>query len=148
MSTLNTLIDYFETFADNHLQIKSFDYESIDVVDTKESKINGTRLFMTWRPSFWRNGIPTLSFSFFIMDRVDLETTNLRDVQSDSLSIAHDLLSDINNSDPETWTATLKDSGTSVELFKEKFSSMYAGCIVDVDIVLPQGLDSCSIPNE
>ena len=147
MSTLNTLVNYFETFADNHLQIKSFDYGHITKVDTDSDKIDGVLLFMTWRPSFWVNGIPTLSFSFWIMDRVDIEQDNMQEVQSDCLSITHDLLSDVNDSD-ETWTTTLKTGGTSVELFKEKFSSMYAGCIVDIDIKLPQGLDSCSIPNE
>ena len=147
MSTLKTLVDYFETFADNHLQINSFDYGHITKVDTNSSKINGVLMFMTWRPSFWTNGIPTISFSFWIMDRVDIEQSNLIDVQSDCLSIAHDLLSDVNNTD-ETWVTTLKNSGTSIEIFEERFSSMYGGCIVDIDIKLPKGLDSCAIPNE
>lgn len=146
MNTLNEIVQYFNDFADSHKQIKSFRYDNAQEIDSSADEIDGVILWMTWRPSFWTNAVPTMSFSFFIMDRVDVETNNFQEVQSDTLSIATDLLSEINNSSEAFGLA--KNTGIPVEPFKERFSSMYAGCIIDIDINLPNGLDSCQVPNE
>ena len=143
MITLNNVIKWFEDWADNHLQIQTFEYNSLDEIDTRIVDMNGTIMWMSWKPSFFQK-IPILSYSIYIMDRVDIEKSNLVEVQSDSLCISQDLIAGISDSD-EAWNVDI-DRGIAVELFKEKFSSMYAGCVIDIDIRVPNTLDNCQVP--
>jgi hypothetical protein len=145
--TLNQVLQRIKTLATAHKQIKNFYYGN--VVDFLAAK---TTLY----PSCFLQDLPgtidpagkqlTINFRMFLLDLVQVSADtkqNEQDVQSDTLSIAMDLIAQIDYSGYADWKI---GSGIPTQFVQEEMDDMVAGITVDISIITPWDKNVCAVP--
>jgi len=90
----------------------------------------------------------TLNYRLFLMDLVHVSEDskqNEQDVQSDMVSIAMDLLAQMNNGAYSDWIVS---ADNNLQLVVENDNDMHAGCIVDISIRIMYQQNICQIPTD
>jgi len=83
----------------------------------------------------------------FFADLVNVSAdakTNLDDVQSDMLSVAMDVLAQMNFPSFDDWKIS---TDASLQLFDESENDLYAGCYIDVSIRIMFSQNVCQVPS-
>jgi len=89
----------------------------------------------------------TLNYRMFFADLVNVSAdakTNLDDVQSDMLSVAMDILAQMNFPSFDDWKIS---TDASLQLFDESENDLYAGCYIDISIRIMFSQNVCQVPS-
>lgn len=147
--TLNQTINRIQTISEAHLQVASFQKGIVQDFLTDQTtrypavflQDNGGRVSLTGHAT-------TLNYRMFIMDLVHVSQDskdNEQDVQSDMVSIAQDILAQMNNPNYTDWAIS---TDNALQLVIENDNDLHAGCIIDFSIRIMFEQDRCKIPSD
>lgn len=144
MITYNNIVSAIKDFFDRHLQVKQFmcldnyDEEALENVYVtallvpQQSAINGSQM--------------TLNFNLFVVDLLNSDGSNKKDVYSDTLEIIRDFIAYFTGSPCIDFTI---GESTTVSPINEKFvDDIVCGWVLTFGVDLQFSLDSCNIPLE
>jgi hypothetical protein len=89
----------------------------------------------------------SLNYTLYFLDLVHIlsdEKANEDDVQSDMVSIAQDVLTQMNNGNYDDWKVS---SDNSFRLVVEEDNDLIAGCVLDITIDVPFTQNVCAVPS-
>lgn len=145
--TLNQVVKRIQTLALDHKQIKNFYRGEVTdfLIDKK------TRYASCFLQDSTGNIDPAqkgtvLNFRLFLLDLVHVSEDakdNELDVLSDMLSIAEDLVAEMDDSVYQEW----KIGSCPVTFVKEHLDDMVAGVVIDLSITKLYIKDTCAVPN-
>jgi hypothetical protein len=140
--TLNQIVSEFKEIANQHRQINNFTVGTIEDFAT-----SGTTNYPAWWVSYQTNGFEdrreSFSFSFWIVDRVKKDRSNLIEVHSDTKQIAMDVIAQLNDA-AYKWSI---DKNISLSAIYEPFhEDEIAGWTFDITIGQAFTKDVCQIP--
>lgn len=140
--TLGQIIDQFEEIADQHRQINNFTVGTADDFAT-----SGTTQYPAWWVTYESMPLSerqeSFTFTFFVVDRVKKDRSNLVTVHSDTKQICRDIVTQIR--DPYYEWVSSKD--ISLEAIYEPFhEDELAGWSFTITIGQPFLNDKCEIP--
>jgi hypothetical protein len=141
--TLNELVAQIQKIGDDHKIIETtYNGVAIDLLSDREV----TYPAFTFDISVGRISGPSLTWdvNMFFFDRVQQGGGNEREVQSDQVQIAQDVLASMRY--PGNGF-TVGDTFT-VNLFTESTPELLAGCNMTLSIELPAASDRCVIPTD
>lgn len=144
--TLNQVITRIKTLALEHKQLRNF-YRG-DVTDflTDKTTRYASCFLQDGTGSIDPSGKATgLNFRLFLLDLVNVSENakdNELEVMSDMLSIAEDLIAEMDHSDFYDW----KLGQCPIAFVKEQLDDMVAGVVVDLSITKMFIKDVCAIP--
>lgn len=148
--TLKQVIKRIETICTSHRQVRNFYSGLVSDFVTDHTTLYpsvfcedgaGT---VTLRPS----GMLVLNYKLYFLDLVNVSAdskTNEVEVQSDQLSVALDILTQINYGEYGDWKVS---SENTLELKVEESTDMLAGVAVDITISTPFKQDVCAVPSD
>lgn len=139
--TLNQVLGQLKKFADDHQQINDFEQGPTDRFNVRETKYPA--MWVTVNPSTYAANSLQYRFSFIFYDLIFDDYSNELEVQSDTLSIAMDLVAHLNNN-LELDFYIFGDP--SINFFTERGTDLTAGVILDLTIKDPRPTDRCAIP--
>lgn len=144
MITYNIIVHSIEDFFNRHLQVKQFlcldnyDEEALEniyvtaLLVPQQSSINGSQM--------------TLNFNLFIVDLLNADGSNKKDVYSDTLDIIRDFVAYFTGSPCIEFTI---NESTTLTPINEKFADdIVCGWVLTFGIDLPFSLNTCNIPFE
>jgi hypothetical protein len=147
--TLNQVIKRIEQLALGHKQVRTFRKGLVgDLFDDKTAKYPAVCLQDVSGNISLGGHISTLSYRMFFADLANVSAdtkTNEQDVQSDMVSIAMDLLAQMNNGNYDDWKIS---SDNTLGLFAENENDMQAGCVVDFTVSFMYAQNICQIPTD
>ena len=143
MLTLNQVIKSLNDIADNHLQINSFQYDTIDNIATSGT-IYYPMMMALLKPATVVDLKLNLSFTLIFCDLVHKGQTNAQEVESDMLSIALDVIHQL-QLPSYGWSFDVK--APRLEPFRDRFDDEVTGWALDITLGIPKDMDRCSIPN-
>jgi hypothetical protein len=151
--------DYKQILADfaqicyHHEQIRSFGFGDIeqitnDIIDKKEPKY--IRAYVVPGDSIFNQNHIHYDFSFIVMDKVEDDLSNLKDVLSDTLQIVEDfwtvlIQSYYPGSGEFSWYIN-PDQNPEVVPFTEKYETILGGWTLNFSVSMPFDYDSCTPP--
>lgn len=145
--TLNQAIRRIRTLAEAHNQVRTFARGLVsDFLADKTTAYPAIFLQNAGGSISLGRRMCELKFRMFFVDLVHVSEDskeNEIDVQSDMVSVAMDLLTQMNNGNYNDWKTS---SENSLQLFVETDSDMYAGCYIDFAISFPYKQNVCEIP--
>lgn len=158
MISYNNIVARFEKFVENHHILREFSHGSPEDLDqTKEPEYPLLHLVLT-NVSYPDRSIDSLgtsktySLTLFILslppDKID-KTSYQKEVISDSIKIAEDVIADVING-----FNIFKDShqyylsGVSLEPMEEETKNTLAGVMMTLDLTVPYTYDACDLPLE
>lgn len=143
----------FSSIAYHHEQIKSFGFGDLsqctnDLQTKQEPKY--TRMYMVPGDSLFNQNHIHYKFSIIIMDRVDNDLKNLKDVMSDTLEIAKDIWTILYQSYTAeqgnfTWYFQ-PDENPDIVPFTERFETILGGWTMNISVMMPFDYNSCTPP--
>lgn len=147
--TLNNVIQRIKSLALGHKQVRSF-YQGLvtDFLTDKTTKYPAVFLQDNGGSISLSGHATTLSYRLFLMDLVHVSEEskqNEQDVQSDMVSIAMDLLAQMNNGQYSDWIIS---ADNNLQLVVENDGDMHAGCILDISIRIMFEQNICQIPTD
>lgn len=140
--TLNQLVAKIKSIGDGHKMIATtFNGSAIDALDTEL-----TYPVMTFTTDVARVNGQTITFdvSMFFFDRLMQGNDNEREVQSDQLEIAKDIISQLRNQNEEF---LLLDAVT-LNFFTDSTPELLAGVNAVIQLELPFQSDRCQVPTD
>jgi hypothetical protein len=145
--TLNQIVKRIETLALGHKQVRTFKKGFVtDFFADKSVQYPAVCLqFVSGNISLGSHQ-SSLSYRMFLADlsHVSEDTsTNEQDVQSDMLSVAMDLLAQMNHGNYDDWKISADNNLT---LFAENENDLQAGCIIDFTVSFMFSQNVCQIP--
>lgn len=147
--TLNQVIKRIKELSLGHRQVRSFRKGLVgDLFADKTAKYPAVCL-QDLGGSISLNGrATTLNFRLFFLDLVHVSQDakdNEQDVHSDMVSIAMDLLAQMNNGNYDDWRVS---SDNSLQLVSEAENDMQAGCVVDISVSIMYEQNICQVPTD
>lgn len=147
--TLNSIVRRIQTIALAHNQVRSWKYGlATDFFTDHTTKYPAVCLQDNGGVISTSRHQATINFRMFILDlpHVAHETKdNELDVLSDTLSIALDLIAQINNGNYTDWKL---DGDDSVQFVVENEGDMNAGVVVDLAISFVYTQNVCAVPSD
>lgn len=147
--TLNAIIYRLKQITLAHKQLRNFYYGITGDEDTDKT-LRYPSAFLFDSPGSYEVSGKTLTVGFKL-DLCDLvhvsekSKQNEQDVISDMLSIAGDLLAELNHSSYTDWKVSLSNT---IDTFRENRGDMVAGVTLSFSVSVPYGLDTCAVPTE
>ena len=136
-----------------HNQIKSFGYGDLNQLtmdnDTKQQPYF-VRMYVVPGPVTLNQNRLDYNFQIIIMDQINEDLSNQRDVMSDTLEICKDLFTILYQSYTSQWGGFSIDYeplwGPSVTPFLERFETVLGGWTMNLTIEQPFDYNRCVIP--
>lgn len=145
--TLNQALRRIRTLAEAHSQVRTFARGLIsDFLTDKTTAYPAIFLQNAGGTISLGRSMCALKFRMFFVDMVHVSEDskeNETDVQSDMISVAMDLLTQMNNGNYNDWRISSEDS---LQLIAETDGDMYAGCFIDFTISFPYKQNVCEVP--
>ena len=141
--TLNELIAQIQEIGDDHKIIETtYNGVAIDLLSEQEVKYPA----FTFDISVGRVAGPSLIWevNMFFFDRLQQGRENEREVQSDQVQIAQDILASLRY----PGNGFTVGDNFSINLFTESTPELLAGCNMTLFIELPAVSDRCVIPTD
>lgn len=141
--TLNELIEDIKKIGDDHQMIETvYNGPVMNVMDERELKYP----VMTFDTVTARMGVGSMAydFQFFFFDRLQQGNDNEREVQSDQVEIAKDIVAQL-RFPGFAWTVA---DPVAVNLFTDSTPELLAGCQLTITIDLPNAADRCQVPTD
>jgi hypothetical protein len=147
--TLNNILNRIRQIALSHKQVRNF-YKGLvtDFLTDKTTRYPSVFLQDNGGLISTSGHATTLNFRMYILDLVHVsEETKLNeyDVLSDMLSIAMDIVTQMNAGDYQDWRLS---ADNNVQLVTEYDNDMVAGCVIDFQIAIMFRQDLCQIPSD
>jgi hypothetical protein len=147
--TLNQVIQRIRNLSLGHKQVRTFKKGLVsDFLADKTTKYPAVFLQDLGGSISLTGHATTLLYKFFIMDLVHVsEDTkdNEQDVHSDMVSIAMDLLAQMNNSLYHDWRIS---PDNNLQLVVENDGDMFAGVVVDFSVRIMYEQNICVVPTD
>ena|SRR6185503_3382518 len=145
--TLNQVINRIKTLALSHKQVRNF-YQGLvsDFLTDKTTNYPSVFLQENGGKISTVGHATTLNYRIFLLDLVNVsENSNLntQDVQSDMISVAMDLVAQMNQGLFDDWALS---TDNNLQLVYEDENDVVAGVILDFSIRIPFTQDLCQIP--
>jgi len=137
------VLSEFETFADLHLQIKSYGFGDIeqltnDIITKKEPEY--PRMYVLPDSTHIQTGHIHIGWKVFFVDKLNNDISNQADVLSDTLELVKDFFAKLYLSDFEAgWEA-------SVDPYYEKTETILSGWIINFHFIQKANFDRCVLP--
>jgi hypothetical protein len=153
MTNYYQILQDFKGIAYHHPQINSFGVGDITQItmdiDTKQEP-RYTKMYVVPGQTVLNQNVLTYQFSIIILDRIDDDYSNQRDVMSDTLEIAKDVFTILYQS----YTAQYGDFtlyyepawGPNVTPFLERFETILGGWTLNITINQPFDYNTCVLP--
>jgi len=152
INTLNQLVKTFQDVATNHNQINDFGFGDIWEAG-KSRKLKYVCLWLNCisvTPNLSANNnysTTTFRFRVFLMDLVNKSNDNDTEVLSDTVQIAQDILTELNdNSYYGDQGMVLTTTNVAITLFREKLEDELNGCWFDIDVTIPYNYCYTALP--
>lgn len=145
---LINLIDLFQHFTENHLQLKRF---GCGTVPQLERVIATSPEFpMMWSTltdiSYQSENLKTFNFNFMVMDLLKEDESNQNDIWNDSILVLEDLIKFLQYNTSDYYRVNF-DSSLAITPFTEKSTEVVAGAVLKVTIEVDfDGQNACGIP--
>lgn len=147
--TLNQVIKRIESLSLGHKQVRTFKKGLVsDFLADKTTKYPAVFLQDFGGTISLTGHATTLNYKLFIIDLVHVsEDTkdNEQDVHSDMVSVAMDLLAQMNNSLYDDWRIS---PDNNLQLVVETDGDMYAGVVIDFSVRIMYEQNICVIPTD
>jgi hypothetical protein len=147
--TLNQIVALIRKLALGHKQVRAFRKGLVtDFFADKKAKYPAVCLQDISGNISLGGHASGLSYRMFIADLVNVSAgtkLNEEDVQSDMVSIAMDLLAQMNNGNYDDWKIS---ADNALGLFSENEGDMQAGCVIDFTISFPYTQNVCQVPTD
>ncbi len=137
------IIEDLEDFANNHEQINSYGYGDItqltmDIETEKEPRY--TRMYVIPGDVVLAQNELITNFQILVVDRLNNDYSNQRDVLSDTLEITKDIMATFYLSEYETvWPS-------SVEPILEEYETILCGWVMNIQLTQPFDYNRCVLP--
>jgi hypothetical protein len=145
--TLNQVIKRIETLALAHKQVRSFKKGLVtDFFADKGVQYPAVCLQEVSGNISLSGRAASLSYRMFLADLIHVSEdtkSNEQDVQSDMVSVAMDLLAQMNHGQYDDWKISADNNLT---LFTENENDLQAGCIIDFTVSFIYTQNVCQIP--
>jgi hypothetical protein len=147
--TLNNVINRIKSLALGHKQIRNF-YQGLvgDFLTDKTTRYASVFLQDNGGSVSLSGHATTLSYRMFLLDLVHVSEDskqNEQDVQSDMVSIAQDLLAQMNNPQFNDWKIS---TDNNLQLVVENDNDLVAGCIIDFSVRIMYEQNICQVPTD
>lgn len=147
--TFNNVISRIMAIALAHKQVRNF-YSGLvqDFTTDHTTRYPSVFLERTGGNISTDGAATTLRFRMHIMDLVHVSQDskqNELDVQSDMISIAMDIIAQMNSGNYQDWRLSIENN---LELVVEESGDMYAGVIIDFSLRIIFTQDLCQIPSD
>jgi hypothetical protein len=147
--TLNQVVKRIETLALGHKQVRAFRKGLVtDFFADKTTQYPAVCLQDVNGSISLSGHASSLSYKMFIADLIHVSEdtkSNEQDVQSDMVSIAMDLLAQMNHGNYDDWKISADNALT---LFSENENDLQAGCIIDFTVSFMYTQNICQIPTD
>lgn len=147
--TLNQVINRIKSLALGHQQVRTFKKGLVsDFLTDKTTKYPAVFLQDVGGNISLIGHATTLTYRLFFVDLVHVSqdtNDNEQDVHSDMVSIAMDLLAQMNNSSYDDWRIS---TDNTLQLLVENDGDMFAGAVVDVSVRIMYEQNICQIPSD
>lgn len=147
--TLNQVLQRLRLISLSHKQIRTFKNGLVtDFLVDKTTKYPAVFLQDSGGSISTTAHATTLRYRMFFVDLVHVsEDTkdNEQDVHSDMVSIAMDMIAQMNSSNYDDWALS---TDNSLQLLVEEDGDMYAGCYVDFSLRIMFSQNICQIPTD
>ena len=147
--TLNQVITRVKQLSLGHKQIRTFKKGLVsDFLEDKTTKYPAVFLQDSGGSISLSGHATTLNYRLFVLDLVhvsDETKDNEQDVHSDMVSIAMDILAQMNNGNYDDWRIS---ADNSLQLLAEYDNDMVAGCVFDFSVRIMFEQNICQIPTE
>lgn len=147
--TLNQVIKRIESLSLGHKQIRTFRKGLVsDFFTDKTAKYPAVCLQDLGGNISLSGHATTLNYRLFILDLVNVSQDtkiNETEVLSDTVSIAMDLLAQMNNGNYADWIIS---TDNSLQLVVEAENDLPAGCVVDFSVRIMFEQNVCQIPTD
>lgn len=147
--TINQVIQRVKTIVLAHKQVRNF-YPGLiqDFLTDKTTKY--ASVFMQDRSGVISlgNRLVRVDYRLFFLDMVNVSgnaKANEKEVQSDMVSVAMDILAQMNRSEYSDWRI---DSENNFQLLAETENDMIAGCYIDVSVSFLYTQNTCATPSD
>lgn len=146
--TLNQVIRRIQTLTTDHKQIRSFQQNKLsqEFLNDKTTRYPCALLQGTDGSISTANKSVSLSFRLFLLDLVHVSEdtkSNELDVQSDMLSVAMDLVAQMNYPGFDDW---ILSTDNNLQLLAEEQNDMVAGCYFDFSLRAMFTQNVCQVP--
>jgi hypothetical protein len=147
--TLNQVIARIKNLSLAHKQVRNF-YQGLVSDFLKDKTTNYPSVFIQDNGGNISTGSKEtkLSYRMFLLDLVNVSEnskTNEQDVQSDMVSVAMDLIAEMNAQYFDDWSLS---PDNQLQLIVENDNDLVAGCMVDFSIRIMFKQNLCEIPTE
>lgn len=147
--TLNQVVNRIKALSLAHKQVRNF-YKGLVTDFLADRKTNYPSVFLQ------DNGgnisiagqATTLTYRLFLLDLVNVSentNANVEDVQSDTVSVAMDLIAQMNAGFFDDWAISKE---VSLQLVEEQDSDLIAGCVLDFSIRIMFKQNICQVPTD
>jgi hypothetical protein len=137
------IIEDLEDFANNHLQINSYGYGDLtqltmDIETEQEPRY--TRMYVIPGDVVLAQNELVTNFQILVVDQLNNDYSNQRDVLSDTLEITKDIMATFYLSEYETvWPS-------SVEPILEEYETILCGWMMNIQLTQPFDYNRCVLP--
>lgn len=147
--TLNQVVSRIKNLSLGHKQVRSF-YQGLvsDFLVDKTTRYPAVFLQDNGGSISLSGHATSLSYRLFLMDLAHVSADskqNEQDVQSDMVSIAMDLLAQMNNSLYDDWRIS---TDNNLQLVVENDNDLHAGCIIDFSVRIMFEQNICQVPTD
>lgn len=146
--TLNQVVARVKSLCLAHLQVRNFDQGLVqDFLTDKTTKYPSVFLQDNGGAVSTDGHAAVLNYRMFFVDLVNViadEKENELDVQSDMLSVALDIIAQMNHSNFSDWRLS---SESNLQLLVEENDDMYAGCYIDISLRIQFTQNVCQVPS-
>lgn len=147
--TLNQVVNRIKDLSLAHKQVRTF-YAGLetDFLTDKTTKYPGVFMLDNGGSISLTGHATTLTYKLFFLDLVHVSEDakqNEQDVQSDMVSVAMDILAEMNSGIFDDWAIS---SDNTLQLMREQDNDLIAGCTVDVSIRIKFEQNVCQVPTE
>lgn len=147
--TLNQIIKRIREISLAHNQLREFYFGvPTDFLTKKTTRYAGAFLQDTSGSIDPVGNIVNVGFKLFLLDLVHVATEskdNELDVQSDMMSIAMDLIAEMNHSSYFDWKIS---ASNPLVILREQLNDLVAGVVVDFTVSFPWGSSLCEVPTD
>jgi len=145
--TLNNVVKRIEALALGHKQVRTFKKGFVTDFFADKGVLYPAVCLQDVSGSISLSGhSSSLSYRMFLADLIHVSEdtkSNEQDVQSDMVSVAMDLLAQMNHGNYDDWKISAENNLT---LFSENENDLQAGCIIDFTVTFMYSQNVCQIP--
>lgn len=147
--TLNAVITRIKYLTLAHKQLRNFYYGNVsDFLTEKTTRYASCFLEDTGIVIDKSTKTRQINFQMYLLDVVHVATDakdNEQDVQSDMLSIAEDIIAQMDFSRYDDWKISGAVTGNFV---REALDDLVAGVVLQMTVAVPYNADVCAVPSE